>query len=83
LQFDLSKILREAGFVPSNKKYTTSKVVAAVRAAIGGHSPVFTCKSGGISEIWICFDKDLKTRNCGASSNSCPKSISIPPFKDL
>lgn len=80
LRYDISKILNDAGFVPdSSKQYQTSAMVAAIKEAVGG-SPVFTCKSKQINEIWICFTKDLKIRNCGSSSNSCPKTLLIPPF---
>ncbi|CAM6091169.1 unnamed protein product [Calypogeia fissa] len=79
LKYDLLKILKDAGFVPSSSEmYQSSEMAAAIKSAVGGW-PILTCWSKQVQEIWICFTKDLKIRDCGSSSNSC-STILFPPF---
>ncbi|KAG6543162.1 hypothetical protein Mapa_015411 [Marchantia paleacea] len=79
LRYDISKILSDAGFFPSSRKYKTSDMKAAVSDAIGA-KPAFSCKGQLINEIWVCLTKELKIRDCGMPANTCGTYTQIPPF---
>jgi len=78
-KYDLMAALNTAGIVPSNKmKYPRKDVSAALKAGLGVEAQVH-CFSDEISEIYMCFTKDLEPFDCAQPylGHSC-KMIGFP-----
>ncbi|XP_010242495.1 PREDICTED: ribonuclease 2-like isoform X1 [Nelumbo nucifera] len=78
-KYNVTKVLSEAGYVPSSsQKYPLEGVVSAIENAVGA-SPLLVCSDGAVEELHICFSKNLKPRNCITDSRStCPQHITFP-----
>ncbi|GAB2298180.1 Ribonuclease 2 [Dionaea muscipula] len=79
--YNVSKVLNEAGYVPSNsEKYPLGGLVSAIENAFHT-TPLLVCSNGAVEELRLCFYKDFKPRDCASSSisqNSCPNYVSLP-----
>jgi len=89
-KYNVTKVLSEAGYVPSNtEKYPLGGVISAIQTAFHV-TPSLSCSNGAVEELQICFYKDFKPRDCliGSSSrtgvlsstSSCPKYVSLPEY---
>ncbi|XP_015892989.1 ribonuclease 2 isoform X2 [Ziziphus jujuba] len=85
---NVTSVLKEAGYVPSNKeKYPLGGIISAVQNAFGA-TPLLICKNGAVEELRLCFYKDFKPRDCVigstgqsfvlSSRSSCPHYVSLP-----
>ncbi|KAK9903635.1 hypothetical protein M0R45_001114 [Rubus argutus] len=92
-KYNVTKVLNEAGYVPSNtEKYPLGGIVSAIQNAFHA-TPKLACRNGAVEELHICFYKDFKPRDCVvgsssssdvlSSSNSCPNYISLPAYASL
>ncbi|XP_074316193.1 ribonuclease 2-like [Silene latifolia] len=88
-KYNVTEVLREAGYVPSNsEKYPLGGVITAIENAFHT-TPSISCSKGAIQEIHLCFYKDFKPRDCATrgvkteinlSKSSCPKYVSLPEY---
>ncbi|XP_058205664.1 ribonuclease 2 [Rhododendron vialii] len=88
-KYNVTKVLSEVGYVPSNtEKYPLGGVISAIQNAFHA-TPLLSCSNGAVEELQICFYKDFKPRDCiiGSttrtdvlSSASCPKYVSLPEY---
>ncbi|KAL5562268.1 hypothetical protein UlMin_032015 [Ulmus minor] len=89
-KYNVTKVLNEAGYVPSNtEKYPVGGIISAIQNAFQS-TPELVCKNGEIEELRICFYKDFKPRDClvhslnqihmVTSKSSCPKYVSLPSY---
>ncbi|RXH97911.1 hypothetical protein DVH24_010236 [Malus domestica] len=92
-KYNVTQILNEAGYVPSNtEKYPLGGIVSAIQNAFWA-TPRLVCKKGAVEELHLCFYKDFQPRDCLvgsgslsdklASSSSCPSFVSIPAYASL
>ncbi|XP_039045387.1 ribonuclease 2-like [Hibiscus syriacus] len=82
-KYNVTKILNEAGYVPSNsERYPLGGVVSAIEDSFRA-TPEVICSKHDVEEIRLCFYKDFKPRNCLASKTSCPKYVSFPTYVAL
>ncbi|KAB2602495.1 ribonuclease 2-like [Pyrus ussuriensis x Pyrus communis] len=92
-KYNVTQILNEAGYVPSNtEKYPLGGIVSAIQNVFRA-TPKLVCKKGAVEELHLCFYKDFKPRDCLvgsgnlndklASSSSCPNYVSIPAYASL
>ncbi|KAK4408737.1 Ribonuclease 2 [Sesamum angolense] len=93
LFWEHEEVLREAGYVASNsEKYPLGGIVSAIQNAFHT-TPELECKGDAIEELRLCFDKNLKPRDCAVDSNtesgfvtskkSCPRYVSLPDYASL
>ncbi|XP_017981030.1 PREDICTED: ribonuclease 2 [Theobroma cacao] len=79
-KYNVTKILNEAGYVPSNsERYPLGGIVSAIENSFQA-TPEVVCSKDAVEEIRLCFYKDFKPRNCLASKTSCPKYVSFPAY---
>ncbi|KAJ7961736.1 Ribonuclease [Quillaja saponaria] len=89
-KYNVTKVLSEAGYVPSNtEKYPLGGIITAIQNAFHA-SPELACSKGSVQELYLCFYKDFKPRDCAVGSNigleminsksSCPKYVSLPAY---
>ncbi|KAM7501661.1 hypothetical protein LguiB_000565 [Lonicera macranthoides] len=82
----MTTVLNEAGYVPSNsEKYPLGGIVSAIQNAFHA-TPQLVCSEGAVDELWLCFYKDFKPRDClngSSSQSSCPQYISLPAHAPL
>ncbi|KAL1816885.1 ribonuclease 2 [Daucus carota subsp. sativus] len=89
-KFNVTEVLYEAGYVPSNsEKYPMGGIISAIQNAFHA-TPEITCSQGAVEELRLCFYKDFKPRDCAiglgsshhnglsSSKSSCPKYVSLP-----
>ncbi|XP_054784268.1 ribonuclease 2-like [Prosopis cineraria] len=87
-KYNVTRVLNEAGFVPSNReKYPLGGITSAIENAFHT-SPQVVCSHGALQEIRLCFYKDFKPRDCVVASDNkidmvtskslCPKYVSLP-----
>ncbi|KAK8701856.1 hypothetical protein V6N13_020234 [Hibiscus sabdariffa] len=82
-KYNVTKILNEAGYVPSNsERYPLGGIVSAIENSFRA-TPEVICSKHDVEEIRLCFYKDFKPRNCLASKTSCPKYVSLPTYVAL
>ncbi|PSR94985.1 Ribonuclease [Actinidia chinensis var. chinensis] len=92
-KYNVTKVLNEAGYVPSNsEKYPLGGVISAIQNAFHA-TPLLVCSNGAVEELRLCFYKDFKPRDCVIGSSikddmlysksSCPKYVSLPEFVSL
>ncbi|KAK1398051.1 Ribonuclease T(2) [Heracleum sosnowskyi] len=94
-KFNVTEVLYEAGYVPSNsEKYPLGGIITAVQNAFHA-TPEITCSQGSVEELRLCFYKDFKPRDCAtglgsshqsdlvSSKSSCPKYVSLPEHVSL
>ncbi|XP_038714283.1 ribonuclease 2-like [Tripterygium wilfordii] len=92
-KYNVTKVLSEAGYVPSNtEKYPLGGIVTAIQNAFHT-TPSIVCSSGAVEELHLCFYKDFKPRDCATrlsihadmdfSRSSCPKYVSLPAYVSL
>ncbi|KAL6614008.1 hypothetical protein ACP70R_036278 [Stipagrostis hirtigluma subsp. patula] len=91
-KYDVMEMLASGGIQISNgKEYALSDVIDAIKNAFGG-LPQIVCKKGSIEELRLCFDKDLKPRDCLTTSATnqsvsrkkhCPRNITLPTYDPL
>lgn len=91
-KYNVTEMLSSGGIQVSNgKEYALSDVIDTIKHAFGG-SPQIVCKSGSVQELRLCFDKELKPRDClttsltnGSVSKSkhCPRYITLPTYDPL
>ncbi|GLT46097.1 hypothetical protein SLA2020_198800 [Shorea laevis] len=91
-KYNVTKVLNEAGYVPSNtERYPLRGIVSAIENSFQA-TPEVICSKGAIEEIRLCFYKDFKPRNClihGTekdtyfSKSSCPNYVSLPSHVSL
>ncbi|KHF99385.1 Ribonuclease 2 -like protein [Gossypium arboreum] len=82
-KYNVTKILNEAGYVPSNsERYPLGGIVSAIENSFRA-TPEVICSKEAVEEIRICFFKDFKPRNCLASKTSCPKYVSLPAYVSM
>ncbi|KAF6137477.1 hypothetical protein GIB67_027864 [Kingdonia uniflora] len=59
-KYNVTEILREAGYVPSNlEKYPLGGIISAIENAVRA-TPTIVCSNGAIEELRLCFYKDFK-----------------------
>lgn len=63
------------------KKYRIQDVLNAIHSAFKANPKLACAKKGIIKELRLCFDKQLKLRDCDATK-SCPKSVKLPEFHE-
>ncbi|KAM7265579.1 hypothetical protein ACFE04_003262 [Oxalis oulophora] len=92
-KYNVTRVLNEAGYVPSNsEKYPVGGIISAIQNAFGA-TPQLVCSKGAIEELRICFYKDFKTRDCATNSSisldnyssksSCPRYVSLPTYVSM
>ncbi|KAG4120561.1 hypothetical protein ERO13_D11G150800v2 [Gossypium hirsutum] len=82
-KYNVTKMLNEAGYVPSNsERYPLGGLVSAIENSFQA-TPEVICSKHDVKEIRLCFYKDFKPRNCLASKTSCPKYVSLPTYVAL
>ncbi|PNT05262.2 hypothetical protein POPTR_014G174400v4 [Populus trichocarpa] len=88
-KYNVTKVLNEAGYVPSNsEKYPLGGIVSAIENAFHA-TPQLVCSKGDLEELRLCFYKDFKPRDCViqndmyTSKSSCPKYVSLPAYVSL
>ncbi|TVU36184.1 hypothetical protein EJB05_18105 [Eragrostis curvula] len=91
-KYNVTDMLSSGGIQISNgKEYALSDVIDAIKHAFGG-SPQIICKKGSIEELRLCFDKDLKPRDCLTTTTTnervlrkkhCPRYITLPTYDPL
>ncbi|KAL3653223.1 Ribonuclease 2 [Castilleja foliolosa] len=92
-KYNVTEVLREAGYVASNsEKYPLKGIVSAIQNAYHA-TPEFQCSGDAVEELRLCFHKDFKLRNCSVESNtktgknnsdeSCPRYVSLPEVVSL
>nr|QHQ74427.1 ribonuclease 1 [Stylosanthes guianensis] len=88
--YNVTKVLNEEGYVPSNsERYPLGGIIAAIENAF--HlTPAVECTKDSIKEIHLCFYKDFKPRDCVLQTNkmvtssaSCPEYVSLPEIESL
>ncbi|CAO2172388.1 unnamed protein product [Urochloa humidicola] len=85
-------MLSSGGIQVSNgKEYALSDVINTIKHAFGG-SPQIVCKKGSVEELRLCFDKELKPRDCLTTTLTngnvsrkkyCPRCITLPTYDPL
>ncbi|XP_038876680.1 ribonuclease 2-like isoform X3 [Benincasa hispida] len=81
-KYNVTKALENAEIIASDiKKYPIQDVVNAVHLAFKANPKLACAKRGIIKEIYLCFDKQFKLRDCDATK-SCPKAVKLPEFHD-
>ncbi|KAJ4849358.1 Ribonuclease 2 [Turnera subulata] len=89
-KYNITNVLLEAGYVPSNtEKYPLGGIISAIQNAFRA-TPSVACSNGAVGELYLCFYKDFKPRDCeigsiiqddmNLSKSSCPKYVSLPAF---
>ncbi|XP_011653385.1 ribonuclease 2 [Cucumis sativus] len=79
-KYNVTEALENAEIVASDtKKYPIQDVLNAVHSAFKVNPKLACVKKGIIKEIYLCFDKQFKLRDCDATK-SCPKSVKLPKF---
>ncbi|KAL3724996.1 hypothetical protein ACJRO7_030068 [Eucalyptus globulus] len=89
-KYNVTKVLNDAGYLPSNtEKYPLGGIVSAIQNAFHV-TPEIACSNGALEEIYLCFYKDFKPRECAVGSillpdtsllkSSCPKYVSLPAY---
>ncbi|KAK1313773.1 Ribonuclease 2 [Acorus calamus] len=58
------KVLDDAGFRATNAdKYPLGEIVSTITKAFGA-PPSLSCSHGAVEELYLCFTKDFKPRDC-------------------
>ncbi|KAA8543594.1 hypothetical protein F0562_021660 [Nyssa sinensis] len=92
-KYNVTKVLNEAGYVPSNsEKYPLGGIISAIQNAFQA-TPSLICSGDAVQELRLCFYKDFKPRDCVIGSSiqndmvtaksSCPKYVSLPAYASL
>ncbi|GLC48244.1 hypothetical protein PLESTB_000074700 [Pleodorina starrii] len=83
-RYDLAAALRKADIVPDKHKVYRAKDLADAIHDEYGVRPVVHCYDKELSEIWMCFDKDLVPYSCDEAhiGNTC-QQLTIPPLRLL
>ncbi|CAO2196594.1 unnamed protein product [Urochloa humidicola] len=86
------EMLSNGGIQISNgKEYALSDVIDTIKHAFGG-APQIVCKKGSVEELRLCFDKELKPRDCLTTTltngnvsrtKHCPRYITLPTYDPL
>ncbi|XP_050205011.1 ribonuclease 2 [Mercurialis annua] len=86
-KYNVTKVLNEAGYIPSNTEtYPLGGIISAIENAFHA-TPTIACSRGAIGELYLCFYKDFKPRDCAtrstvkdnySSRSSCPKYVRLP-----
>ncbi|KAK1287285.1 Ribonuclease 2 [Acorus calamus] len=93
MRYNVTKILDDAGFRATNAdKYPLGDIVSTITKAFGA-PPSLSCSHGAVEELYLCFTKDFKPRDCANglstahdplnSRKSCPTYIRIPEYTPL
>ncbi|KXZ54538.1 hypothetical protein GPECTOR_4g603 [Gonium pectorale] len=80
-RYDLAAALRKADILPSRDRvYKAQELIDAVDDMYGV-KPLVHCYGKALSEIWMCFDRNLQPFDCDRSheSNAC-RELTIPPL---
>ncbi|KAI3760312.1 hypothetical protein L1987_50706 [Smallanthus sonchifolius] len=81
-KYNVTEVLFEAGYVPSNsEKYPSAGIISAIENAFHTN-PQLVCLNGALEEVRLCLTKDFKFRECVAGSD-CPEYVSLPEFASL
>ncbi|KAI3806206.1 hypothetical protein L1987_22103 [Smallanthus sonchifolius] len=81
-KYNVTEVLFEAGYVPSNsEKYPSGGIISAIENAFHT-TPQLVCLNGALEEVRLCLTKDFKFRECVAGSD-CPDYVSLPEFASL
>nr|BAE06157.1 RNase Bm2 [Bryopsis maxima]BAE06158.1 RNase Bm2 [Bryopsis maxima] len=82
-KYDLMDALTAAGITPSTEEiYSRQGFEDAIKAATGA-KPVLLCSGKNpatLTEIWMCFSKDLKPINCTAGTSSRCRDLRFLPI---
>ena len=82
-QYNAIPMLAQSNIKPSDTKtVATSAAQNAIKAAFGG-VPAFTCKSGNLDSVYLCFNKSLQPINCNGLKNTCGTSFYIPATQQV
>ncbi|WVZ67840.1 hypothetical protein U9M48_016868 [Paspalum notatum var. saurae] len=89
-KYNVTEMLSSGGIQISNaEEYALSDVIDTIKHAFGG-VPEIVCKKGSVEELRLCFDKELKPRDClttltsgSVSSSKCPQYITLPTYDPL
>ena len=60
-----------------SEKVSSSAAQDAIKAVFGG-TPAFTCKSGKLDSVYLCFDKNLQAIDCDGLKDTCGTSFLMP-----
>eukprot|EP00200_Dunaliella_tertiolecta_P004533 CAMPEP_0202345678 /NCGR_PEP_ID=MMETSP1126-20121109/4811_1 /ASSEMBLY_ACC=CAM_ASM_000457 /TAXON_ID=3047 /ORGANISM="Dunaliella tertiolecta, Strain CCMP1320" /LENGTH=355 /DNA_ID=CAMNT_0048937011 /DNA_START=55 /DNA_END=1120 /DNA_ORIENTATION=+ len=64
-KYDLEIPLRKAGIVPSeDKKYPAEQFKSVIKGAYGADFDIHCTSHGELTEVWMCFDKQLNPIDC-------------------
>ncbi|XP_076940112.1 ribonuclease 2-like [Bidens hawaiensis] len=81
-KYNITEVLFEAGYVPSNTEmYPSGGIISAIENAFHT-TPQLICKKGALEEVRLCLTKDFKFREC-ATDSDCPDYVSLPQFAAL
>ncbi|KAJ0547708.1 putative ribonuclease T(2) [Helianthus annuus] len=81
-KYNVTEVLFDAGYVPSNSEmYPSGGITAAIENAFHT-TPQLVCLKGALEEVRLCLTKDFKFRDCVAASD-CPEYVSLPEFASL
>ncbi|CAO1944065.1 unnamed protein product [Urochloa humidicola] len=91
-KYNVTEMLSSGGIQISNgKEYALSDVIDTIKHAFGG-APQIVCKKGSVEELRLCFDKELKPRDCLTTTltngnvsrtKHCPRYITLPTYDPL
>lgn len=79
-EFEVTQALESSGINPSTaSSVPVSQLTSAFQNA-WGVTPVVTCQSGALSEVWLCLDLDLNAVACPSNLrySKCSTSASFP-----
>lgn len=78
-QYNAIPMLKQGGGIkPSDSNHvTTPDAEAAIRNVFGG-TPAFTCTSGKLNSVYLCFNKDLTPIDCDGLKSTCGSAFLIP-----
>lgn len=91
-KYNVTEMLMSGGIQISNdKEYALSDVIDTITGSFGG-VPEIVCKRGSVEELRLCFDKQLKPRDCLTTTSTngnvssrkhCPRHITLPTYDPL
>ncbi|XP_057772674.1 ribonuclease 2-like [Salvia miltiorrhiza] len=86
-KYNVTEFLADEGYVASNsEKYPVGGIISAIQNAFQA-TPEVECSGDALEEIYLCFDKTFKPRDCEiktttnsgiVTSSTCPSYVSLP-----
>lgn len=84
-QWDILKILKQFNYVPSNQNYYSGQGMVNDLSRVVGRQVSIDCVPAAkdprilvLTQVHICFDKNLQLTNCRNTSRKCREKIRFP-----